>query len=244
MGEHWEKLNKAEREREVALRTELERLNKIEYLKKKFTGKGDLLESWLNDKKVYLQSTDFGDTIQAVQAKIRAHTAFENQVKVHQPRITELQSIIKEINDAMKSQCEEQNRLQVLVSLIVTDVRVQKLEAAWKEIFQLLDARNKALQERLKDRQQFEEMCAKYSKLAEELYVWLEKTAEDLVEPIVVNSTAAVQVMQDSLEKIQSEQKERSPLFTEISELAESIVQGGMADLHQICEYNGEVCSI
>jgi hypothetical protein len=93
----------------------------------------------------------------------------------------------------------------------------------------------------LKERQQFEELCNKYSKLAEEIYVWLERTSEDLVEPIVVNSTKAVQVLLESLEKTQSEQKERISIYEEITQLSEQIAQGGLLDLHQICEYNLDV---
>jgi spectrin alpha len=76
------------------------------------------METWLKDKKEYVLSTDYGDSISGVQSKMRAHAAFEQQVKIHQPRVGELQEIVKEISTLLKSQCEEQDRLQVLVLLL------------------------------------------------------------------------------------------------------------------------------
>jgi regulator of sigma D len=210
------------------LRTELERLNKVEYLGKKFAGKAGLMESWLKDKREYLSSADFGDTIQAVQAKLRAHQTFENQLKLHQPGMDELGRITKEIYSIINVQTAEHKKLE-------------KIEASWKEIHVMSESRNRALLERQKDRQVFEETCQRFSKASEQLYLWLEKVADDLIEPVIVNSTSAVQLLLESMEKTRTEQRERIALFDEINELAERIQFGGLFDLHQISEYTLEV---
>ena len=228
INEYWEKLNKAEREKEMALRGELERLNKLEYLCKKFAGKSGLMEIWLKEKKEYLSSTDYGDSIQAVQAKIRAQGAFDNQIRIHETRITELRDMIQEIAALLKTQPPEKQKLQ-------------NVEDSWNELLKMSELRNKALVERLKERHVFEDLCQRYSKLSEELFVWLEKIAEDMIDPVVVNSTHSVQVLLEGLGKTRAEQKERQPIFDEIEELAEKIAFGGLTDLHQICEYSLDV---
>jgi hypothetical protein len=217
-----------EREREVALRAELERLNKAEYLQKKFAGKAGLLETWLKDKKEYLSSADYGDSLQVVQAKLRAHAAFENQMSIHRPSVDELESITKDLYTLVKALTEEHKKLE-------------KIEASWKELQQLSEARQRALLERQKDRQLFEETCQRFSKASEELYLWLEKVAEDLIDPVVVNSTSSVQVLLENMERTRSEQRDRVALFDEINLLAEKIQQGGLSDLHQVSEYTLEV---
>lgn len=98
----------AEKEREDALRKELERLNKLDYLHKKLQSKSVLLKTWIAEKKEYLTKTDYGDTLSAVQAKIRRHDAFEQQYSTHQTRLKELHQIIAQI-EALGAQNEDVN---------------------------------------------------------------------------------------------------------------------------------------
>lgn len=149
-------------------------------------------------------------------------------MKIHRPRMDELESITKDLYNLLKNQTEEHKRLE-------------KLESSWKELYQLSEARHRALIERQKDRQIFEETCQRFAKASEELYLWLEKVAEDLIDPVVVNSTSGVQVLLETMEKTKTEQRDRIALFDEINELAEKIHEGGLSDLHQVSEYTLEV---
>ena len=56
-------------------------------------------ESWVAEKMVLVSSTDYGDTLAAVQGLLKKHSAFQTDFKVHQHRSEE---ITKQGNDLIE----------------------------------------------------------------------------------------------------------------------------------------------
>lgn len=221
----WDQLNEAEKAREVALRAELERLHKLEYLTKKFAGKADLLEAWLAEKKEYLTNDDLGNSLHTVQSKIRRHEAFEAQWTTHQIRLKELTALLKEIvelgNTADKGE----------------EARIKKINGSWAELTALSETKKKNLAQKLVFYTNLDKNCTEFARKAEDLYVWLETVTESLADPVVVNSAPAVQSLLEVLEHTKKQQTEKYPLYEELSQLADDITQNAI-DLNSIAEYN------
>ncbi len=76
----WVRLEATENEREVALRKELMRQEKLEQLAEKFGRKSTLRESWLADMSQVLEELDKGQDVHAVDAALQRHEAISADV--------------------------------------------------------------------------------------------------------------------------------------------------------------------
>ena len=73
-------LEATENEREVALRKELMRQQKLEQLAEKFVRKATLRESWLTDMTQVIKELDKGQDVHAVDAALKRHEAISADV--------------------------------------------------------------------------------------------------------------------------------------------------------------------
>ncbi|XP_023801445.1 spectrin beta chain, non-erythrocytic 4 [Cyanistes caeruleus] len=83
----WTCLEKAEHEREVALRNELIRQEKLELLAQRFDHKAIMRETWLNENQRLVSQDNFGYDLPAVEAAMKKHEAIEADISSYQERI-------------------------------------------------------------------------------------------------------------------------------------------------------------
>uniref|UniRef100_A0A663FFU2 Spectrin beta chain n=1 Tax=Aquila chrysaetos chrysaetos TaxID=223781 RepID=A0A663FFU2_AQUCH len=84
----WTCLEKAEHEREVSLRNELIRQEKLELLAQRFDHKAVMRETWLNEnQRLVSQDDNFGYDLPAVEAAMKKHEAIEADISSYQERI-------------------------------------------------------------------------------------------------------------------------------------------------------------
>ncbi|XP_010218245.1 PREDICTED: spectrin beta chain, non-erythrocytic 4, partial [Tinamus guttatus] len=83
----WSCLEKAEHEREVALRHELIRQEKLELLAQRFDHKAAMRETWLNENQRLVSQDNFGYDLPAVEAAMKKHEAIEADISSYQERI-------------------------------------------------------------------------------------------------------------------------------------------------------------
>ncbi|XP_016160407.1 PREDICTED: spectrin beta chain, non-erythrocytic 4, partial [Ficedula albicollis] len=83
----WSCLEKAEHEREVALRNELIRQEKLELLAQRFDHKAVMRETWLNENQRLVSQDNFGYDLPAVEAAMKKHEAIEADISSYQERI-------------------------------------------------------------------------------------------------------------------------------------------------------------
>uniref|UniRef100_F6TXQ5 Spectrin beta chain n=1 Tax=Monodelphis domestica TaxID=13616 RepID=F6TXQ5_MONDO len=81
------KLEKAEHEREVALRGELIRQEKLELLAQRFDHKAAMRESWLSENQRLVSQDNFGYDLPAVEAAMKKHEAIEADISSYEERI-------------------------------------------------------------------------------------------------------------------------------------------------------------
>ncbi|XP_014749698.1 PREDICTED: spectrin beta chain, non-erythrocytic 4-like, partial [Sturnus vulgaris] len=83
----WTCLEKAEHEREAALRNELIRQEKLELLAQRFDHKAAMRETWLNENQRLVSQDNFGYDLPAVEAAMKKHEAIEADISSYQERI-------------------------------------------------------------------------------------------------------------------------------------------------------------
>uniref|UniRef100_A0A8C5RPI7 Spectrin beta, non-erythrocytic 4 n=1 Tax=Laticauda laticaudata TaxID=8630 RepID=A0A8C5RPI7_LATLA len=93
----WTRLEKAEHEREVALRTELIRQEKLELLAQRFDHKAVMRETWLNENQRLVSQDNFGCDLPAVEAAMKKHEAIEADISSYQERIQVMLVLAQEV---------------------------------------------------------------------------------------------------------------------------------------------------
>ncbi|CAL8374473.1 unnamed protein product [Gadus morhua 'NCC'] len=83
----WERLEKAEHERGVALRKELIRQEKLELLAQRFDHKTTMRQAWLNENQRLVSQDNFGYDLPAVEAAMKKHEAIEADIASYEDRI-------------------------------------------------------------------------------------------------------------------------------------------------------------
>uniref|UniRef100_A0A4W5P6J3 Spectrin beta chain n=1 Tax=Hucho hucho TaxID=62062 RepID=A0A4W5P6J3_9TELE len=83
----WERLEKAEHERGVALRQELIRQEKLELLAQRFDHKTTMRQAWLNENQRLVSQDNFGYDLPAVEAAMKKHEAIEADISSYEERI-------------------------------------------------------------------------------------------------------------------------------------------------------------
>ncbi|XP_075902339.1 spectrin beta chain, non-erythrocytic 1-like isoform X2 [Nelusetta ayraudi] len=93
----WERLEKAEHERELALRTELIRQEKLEQLARRFDRKAAMRETWLSENQRLVSQDNFGFDLQAVEAATKKHEAIETDIAAYEERVQAVVAVAREL---------------------------------------------------------------------------------------------------------------------------------------------------
>ncbi|XP_031304097.2 spectrin beta chain, non-erythrocytic 2 isoform X4 [Camelus dromedarius] len=93
----WERLEKAEHERELALRTELIRQEKLEQLAARFDRKAAMRETWLSENQRLVSQDNFGLELAAVEAAVRKHEAIETDIVAYSGRVQAVDAVAAEL---------------------------------------------------------------------------------------------------------------------------------------------------
>nr|XP_054362509.1 spectrin beta chain, non-erythrocytic 2-like [Mirounga angustirostris] len=93
----WERLEKAEHERELALRTELIRQEKLEQLAARFDRKAAMRETWLGENQRLVSQDNFGLELAAVEAAVRKHEAIETDIVAYSGRVQAVDAVAAEL---------------------------------------------------------------------------------------------------------------------------------------------------
>ncbi|XP_058868085.1 spectrin beta chain, non-erythrocytic 1-like isoform X2 [Acipenser ruthenus] len=93
----WERLEKAEHERELALRNELIRQEKLEQLAARFDRKAAMRETWLSENQRLVSQDNFGVDLGAVEAATRKHEAIETDIGAYSERVAAVAAVAREL---------------------------------------------------------------------------------------------------------------------------------------------------
>ncbi|NXL90699.1 SPTB1 protein, partial [Alectura lathami] len=147
----WERLEKAEHERELALRNELIRQEKLEQLARRFDRKAAMREAWLNENQRLVaqlcsRQDNFGQDLPAVEAAKKKHEAIETDTAAYKERVQAIEAVAKELevegyHDIKRIKGRKDNILRL-----------------WEQLQELLHARRQRLEMNLTLQHLFQEM--------------------------------------------------------------------------------------
>ncbi|XP_061173787.1 spectrin beta chain-like isoform X2 [Saccostrea echinata] len=142
----WDRLEKAEHERELALREELIRQEKLDQLAARFDRKAGMRETWLSENQRLVSQDNFGNDLAAVEAATKKHEAIETDINAYEERVQAVVSVCFEL---------EQERYHDIERINARKDNVLRL---WNYLLELLRARRMRLEMSLSLQKIFQEM--------------------------------------------------------------------------------------
>ncbi|XP_070506050.1 spectrin beta chain isoform X5 [Chironomus tepperi] len=142
----WERLEKAEHERELALREELIRQEKLEQLAARFNRKASMRETWLSENQRLVSQDNFGFDLAAVEAAAKKHEAIETDIFAYEERVQAVVAVCNEL------QSENYHDIDRIIQ------RKENVLRLWAYLLELLRARRGRLECSIQLQQNFQEM--------------------------------------------------------------------------------------
>ncbi|KAJ8687026.1 hypothetical protein QAD02_022820, partial [Eretmocerus hayati] len=142
----WERLEKAEHERELALREELIRQEKLDQLAARFNRKASMRETWLSENQRLVSQDNFGFDLAAVEAAAKKHEAIETDIFAYEERVQAVMAVSQELEAENYHDIERIN------------ARKDNVLRLWNYLLELLRARRSRLELSLQLQQNFQEM--------------------------------------------------------------------------------------
>jgi len=93
----WEFLEKAEHERELALKEEVLRQEKLEQLANRFDRKAGMRETWLAENQRLVSQDNFGADLPSVEAATKKHEAIETDIYAYEERVQAVIAVAQEL---------------------------------------------------------------------------------------------------------------------------------------------------
>ncbi|XP_066150741.1 spectrin beta chain isoform X4 [Euwallacea fornicatus] len=123
----WEILEKAEHQREVALRDELMRQQRLEQLNYKFGKKSILREGYLKEMIQVLSDPRYGSNLAQVEATVKKHEAISADILAREERVHDLTQMC---NELVKENYRNSDKVKA---------REAEIMRQWKELITLLE---------------------------------------------------------------------------------------------------------
>ncbi|XP_053553688.1 spectrin beta chain, erythrocytic [Bombina bombina] len=142
----WKRLEKAEHERETALRNELIRQEKLEQLAKRFDRKAAMREAWLSENQHLISQDNFGHDLPSVEAAKKKHEAIQTDIFAYEERIQALANVAKELED------EKYHDIKRITA------RKDNILRLWNYLLEMLKSRRERLYKNLDLQILFQEM--------------------------------------------------------------------------------------
>ncbi|XP_037096955.1 spectrin beta chain, erythrocytic isoform X1 [Syngnathus acus] len=142
----WERLERAEHERERVLRDELIRQEKLEQMARRFDRKAAMRETWLLENQRLVAQDNFGYDLPAVEAAKKKHDAIETDIAAYEERVQALVNISGELEAERYHDAKR------------VDARKDNVLRLWDYLQELLKARRGRLDKNLTLQKIFQEM--------------------------------------------------------------------------------------
>lgn len=133
----WENLNSAEYEREMSLRKELMRQEKLRNLAQKFLKKAGLRESWISDNLELLSKQSLGTNLPTVLAALKKHEAIETDIYAYEENLIGLTKIATNLEEEIYNDMDTINTSK------------SKVTELWKQLLHILHDRREHLDNHL-----------------------------------------------------------------------------------------------
>uniref|UniRef100_A0A8C0JAC8 Spectrin beta, non-erythrocytic 2 n=1 Tax=Chelonoidis abingdonii TaxID=106734 RepID=A0A8C0JAC8_CHEAB len=203
----WERLEKAEHERELALRNELIRQEKLEQLAARFDRKAAMRETWLSENQrlvsQILSSDDFGKDLTSVLRLISKHNAFRDEMSGRygplQHTTAQGQSLVREGHFGA---CEVAER-------------IREIEEQWQHLEALAGERERRLHEA--------SSLYQFQADADDMEAWLMDALRLVSSPEVGHDEYSTQSLVKKHKDVEEEIQNHRPAIAALHEQAQSL---------------------
>ncbi|XP_028856449.1 spectrin beta chain, erythrocytic-like [Denticeps clupeoides] len=142
----WERLERAEHERERVLRDELIRQERLEQMARRFDRKAAMRETWMMENQRLVAQDNFGYDLPAVEAAKKKHDAIETDIAAYEERVLALVAMSRELES---ERYHDGKRV---------DARKDNVLRLWEYLQELLSSRRRRLEKNLTLQRIFQEM--------------------------------------------------------------------------------------
>ncbi|CAF0773539.1 unnamed protein product [Adineta ricciae] len=142
----WENLERAEHERELALREEVLRQERLEQLATKFNRKAGLREKWLTDSEKLVASDQFGTDLTSVEAAFKKQEAIQTDIAAFEERLQNIMAIANEL------------KTEDYHDFATIEARKKNVEMHWEYLVSLVTKRRQCLELAYNLQRVFQEM--------------------------------------------------------------------------------------
>ncbi|VDQ00208.1 unnamed protein product [Trichobilharzia regenti] len=249
VAKNWSSLEQADKVYEEWLLEELQRLERLEYLAKKFEVKCSTHEAWTNGKPEALASNDFRSaTLAEMRAFQKKHEAFQSDMTAHHARIERIQALSEELNKLNHFNMQAFNQ------------RYKSIVTTWDEMKKLSAQREREISKALTALEEIDQLHLDFAKRAATgaggcfkksptrafdaisdpqgsevtspwllpFNNWMEQTEEDLRDTFIVHTMpeverliAAHQTFESTLDEAESESRQLQLCAQKVEQIAE-----------------------
>uniref|UniRef100_A0A915M9S2 Calponin-homology (CH) domain-containing protein n=1 Tax=Meloidogyne javanica TaxID=6303 RepID=A0A915M9S2_MELJA len=142
----WRSLERSEHERELALKEELIRQEKLEQLATRFDKKAGMRETWLQENQRLVSQDNFGTDLASVEAANKKHEAIETDIYAYEERV---QAVISVAGELEIEKYHDIGRI---------NDRKEHVLGLWNQLLELLQGRRQRLELSLTVQKIFHEM--------------------------------------------------------------------------------------
>jgi len=183
----------------------------------RFNNKAPKLSKWAEEKKEYLSSSDYGDSVASVQANIKKHESYESEYSgVVSGR---LGSIKKLGNDIVAERYEKSDDITATLAA---------LDAQFAELAELSNVRRDRLQKELEIQVEKQNKLLSFAKSALAFNFWVDSSIESLTEVISTNSVEEVDALITEVNTVNEEQSGKNDELNSLAERASSLRAEGL----------------
>jgi len=189
----WKQLNAAEDDREKALRDELARQEKLDYLRRRHALKAEKLEAWIAAKENYLGVDEAVSSLNEAQTKLKVHDAFDEEYANSKPRVTAVQELAAEI---VKLSAPDASEIQA---------RTDALANRWSALSGPQASKRDDLQKKLEKEQKKEELRLEFARQAKDYNAWNKEQTNAVNDHNFGDTLEAVAAFKDKLDATDAE---------------------------------------
>ncbi|CAH8521505.1 unnamed protein product [Schistosoma haematobium] len=216
VAKNWSSLEQADKIYEEWLLEELQRLERLEYLAKKFEVKCSTHEAWTNGKPEALASNDFRSAmLSEMRAFQKKHEAFQSDMTAHHARIEHIQALTEELNKLNHFNINAFNQ------------RYNTIITTWDEMRKLSSQREREISKALTALEEIDQLHLDFAKRAAPFNNWMEQTEEDLRDTFIVHTMpeverliAAHQTFENTLDEAENESRQLQLCAQKVEEIA------------------------
>ncbi len=212
----WNTLGQTEGERTEWVRKEIERLLRLENMASRFWKKAKATLAWCADSQSQLSSTDYGDSLSAVEAKLKNHEGFQSSLDTNNTRLGTTRDLGNELIAANYGRKEEVRS------------KLTELDSEWNKVVQLAADRRAGLEAALNRQRQLENLRLDFATRSRKLVSHFEDAEDALSEPVTSSSKAAVAAVANAYQQYLVDHKQYQTEFDDLVALADQMKAEGI----------------